>query len=431
MIVLPGDVVQNNEKLTESQPVSFSLREKEGLYSLLTADGSSPSVPGTILVSDDISHLRVADIGQELDQVRVLVKRGAVDGQDAQGMAPCFEVRGYVRSDEGWSPDEVMVVPLREQLFSRLRGILETDVLADQRVFIVGQGSGGQPIDVGLVQSGIMHLDLMDPDRLELGNIMRSVLGLPDLGRYKTIAMADYLLRNKNPHLEIRTWEEKAGEDNVDLLRQRIRESDLVIGATDNRPSKRILNKLCVQEHKVLILAGAFRRAHGGIVQRIRPQESACYQCLLQRFPGQADDQEISSAEQAEGLAYTDRRVPIEPGLATDITAISLLVVKIAIQELLRGKSTTLKSLDEDLTAPLYLWLNRREAGTEYEKLEPLGYHIGGGMHVLQWYGAQLPPHPGCEHCGDFTGELAREHGITVTAEDVKAFAGDEEDMAT
>ena len=427
MIVLPGDLVQNNDRLTESVSVSLSFREKERLYSLLTVEGTLPSVPGTIFVSDDIRHIRVADIGKESDEVRVLVKRGAVDGEDKQGTAPCFEVRGYVRSDEGWSPEEVMVAPIREQLFSRARGLLETDVLADKRVFIVGQGSGGQPISVGLVQSGIMHLDLMDRDRLELGNNMRSVLGLSDIGRFKTLAMVDYL-HNKNPYLEVRTWEQKAGEDNVDLLRQLIRQSDLVIGATDNRPSKRLLNKLCVQEHKVLILAGAFRRAHGGIVQRIRPHDSACYQCLLQRLPGQADDQEISSAEQAAGLAYTDRLVPIEPGLATDIVPISVLVVKIAIQELLRGQSTTLKSLDQDLVAPLYLWLNRREAGTEYEKLEPLEYHIGGGMHVLQWYGAPLPRHPGCEHCGDFTGELAREHGITVTPEDVKAFGGDQED---
>ena len=55
-------------------------------------------------------------------------------------------------------------------------------------------------------------------------------------------------------------------------------------------------------------------------------------------LPEQAQDQEISNRRAAEGLAYADRPVAIEPGLSTDIAPISLMVVKLAIQELLKDQ---------------------------------------------------------------------------------------------
>jgi hypothetical protein len=79
------------------------------------------------------------------------------------------------------------------------------------------------------------------------------------------------------------------------------------------------------------------------------------------------------------------------------------MVVKLAIQELLRGTETTLRPLDDDLVAPLYLWLNRREPGTQFEKLEPLGFSLGG-LRILRWYGIDLKRDPGCPVCGDFEG---------------------------
>jgi hypothetical protein len=83
------------------------------------------------------------------------------------------------------------------------------------------------------------------------------------------------------------------------------------------------------------------------------------------------------------------------------------MVVKLVIQELLKGTETTLRSLDDDLVAPWLLWLNRREIGTQYENLEPLEFNVGG-MHILRWYGIDVKRHPACPVCGDFEGELAR-----------------------
>jgi hypothetical protein len=130
-------------------------------------------------------------------------------------------------------------------------------------------------------------------------------------------------------------------------------------------------------------------------------------------LPDKAGDEEISNREQAEGLGYTDRPVPIEPGLAIDIEAVCLMGAKIVLQALLKGTETTLRSLDDDLVAPWYLWLNRRELGTQYEKLDPLQFNVDG-MHILRWYGIDVKRHPGCPTCGDFESDFAKRMGIQL-----------------
>ena len=236
----------------------------------------------------------------------------------------------------------------------------------------------------------------------------------------KTDVMKD-LIHDKNPYAVVETSSEKICWDTMESLRGRVQKADLVICATDDRTSKIITNRLCVQEQKPMIIAGAFRRAYGGQVLRVRPGQSLCFQCFLNSLPEQSRDTEITSIEQAEGLAYTDKPVPIEPGLSTDIAPINLMVVKLAIQELLQGTQTTLQSLDEDLVAPLYLWLNRREKETCYADLEPLEYNVDG-MSVLRWYGVNISKDPACPECGDFLAQMQNAHGVKVESEDVEVF---------
>lgn len=415
MINFPGDsvggyVIGNNQ-------VQLVAREDEGLYSLLSISSSLPTVPGTVFVSE-ADPVDVYDIGAESDHVRILIhlERGTLK----EPKITASEVRGYVRRGQKWVKDQVQAIPVREQLFSRFGSLLETDKVANKRILVIGLGSGESPVVHYLVQSGVMLFDLMDQDRLEVANIMRHLLTLADIGRYKTKAMRDFIL-SKNPYAKVRTWEERAGEDNLDQLRRLIQEADIVLCGTDNRPSKLIINRLCVQEQTTCIFATAFTRAYGGQVIRVRPFKSLCYQCFLMTVPEQAMDQEIASEELAQDLAYSDRPVAIEPGLALDIAPLSHMVARLTLMELLRGSETTLDSLYEDLVAPMYLYLNRREADTDYANLEPLEFNIDG-MHVMRWYGVAIPRDPACPHCGDFCGEMGRQHGLTITEKDRQLF---------
>jgi len=179
---------------------------------------------------------------------------------------------------------------------------------------------------------------------------------------------------------------------------------DVVVCATDNRESRMLVNRMSVRNGWSALYAGVFRRAYGGQVMRVLPGLSPCYQCFLSALPEIASDSEVSSDRNANAIAYSDRPVAVEPGISSDIAPVALMVAKICILELLSDRESTLKSLEVDLVAPLYLWLNRREIDTQYVDLEPMATRTDE-LSILRWYGIGLSRQPDCAACGTFAVE--------------------------
>lgn len=427
MIIVSGELLAVPADRDEARDLWFVSWDGGDVYNGLEAGERPGALPGTLFVARDPGPVAVDSLGKEVDRVRVLAVPRRADTSEQHGPRPAAEYAwmGYVRRNAHWEESPVQVIPVKGELFSRLGGLLETDVLADRGVLIAGSGGGAAPIAVELAKSGVARFFLMDHDRLEVGNVSRHIVGLSQVGRYKTNALAD-AIHEVNPYADVRTCEAKVGWDTADVVQREVRQADLVICGIDEQNGRLVLNKICVEQNKPLLIAGAFRRAYGGQVLRVRPRVSLCYQCFLMMLPEKAHDQEVATAEQAQRLAYSDRPVAIEPGLSTDIAPLSQMVVKLAIQELLRGRPTMLGSLDADLAAPWYIWFNRREPKTDAEKLKPLGFEIDG-MHVLRWYGIAIPRRPDCPCCGDFIGETAKSAGIEVTAADLAEFEAQEE----
>ncbi|MCK4341181.1 MAG: ThiF family adenylyltransferase [Phycisphaerae bacterium] len=423
MIVISSDIVESAKGCEASRDLFLGARDNGDVYNALMNEDGPGAVPGTLHVSECDATVPVQTIGKPADRVRVIAFRSPVadDGLPAGPTgAAGVRLQGFVLRDGGWQESPVLCVPVKQELHSRISGLLETDVLKDKCVFEGGLGSGGAPAIMELAKAGVGRFLLMDHDRLEVANITRHIAGLADVGRYKTKVMAE-LIRGKNPDADVQAWETKICWDSIEHVRQCVRTADLVLCGTDEPVSRNILNSVCVEEDTPLIMAGAFRRAYGGQVLRVRPHRSPCYQCFVMSLPDQARDHEIATADQAQRIAYSDRDVPIEPGLSTDIAPISQMVAKLGVQELLQDEPTTMRSLDEDLVAPWYIWINRREQGTEYEKLPPLGFSLDG-FRILRWYGIELERRPDCPCCGDFIGHVAHEEGIEVAAEDLAAF---------
>lgn len=300
--------------------------------------------------------------------------------------------------DRALRPLAATIVPARADVFDRVRGVLETDVLRDRSVAVLGLGSGGSVVVRELARSGVGEFVLVDHDRLEVDNVCRHECGLRDVGRLKTNAVRDLVL-DRNPDAQVTTLDLRISSETMDELAAAVAGVDLVVCATDNRESRLLVNRMCVLGSLPALFAGVFRRAYGGQVLRYLPGLSPCYQCFVSALPVMAGDHEVASAEQAQRIAYTDRPVAVEPGLATDIAPIALLMAKLAVQELLSGRQTSLSSLDEDLVAPLYLWLNRREADTGYEGWAPMGIGVDE-TSVLRWYGIGLSRAEDCPACG-------------------------------
>ena len=304
---------------------------------------------------------------------------------------------------QGSLPTQInlLVPPTKDEIFSRINGIYETGILSDKKVLIIGLGSGGSPVALELVKQGVQNFILVDHDKLETSNISRHICGLSDLGRYKTKAVAD-ILRNKNPYANIITHEINIVEESNEFRKALLRDVDLVICGTDNRESKMIINRICIENNKICIYGGAFRRAYGGQVFKVIPHKTLCYQCFISQLPALAEDYEISNIDQANRIAYSDKLVPIEPGLSTDIAPISNFISKLVILELLKNEKHTLSSLYEDLSEALYIWFNRRESNTGWDdKLIPLQDNIDD-MSILRWYGIATEKNTHCSVCGTF-----------------------------
>jgi molybdopterin/thiamine biosynthesis adenylyltransferase len=325
-----------------------------------------------------------------------------------------FTLKGYDHHDGRVVPLDVAIVEVQPALSERRAGLLENTVLDDRSIVCFGLGTGGAYAAIELAKCGVRRFTLVDPDRLSVGNVSRHPGGISQVGRYKVNVVRDAILE-KNPDAQVFVYPIAVSPEKLEDIRSLIRGANLVICGTDNRPSKLLINQLCIEENVAAVYGGAFRRAYGGQVLRVRPRVSPCQQCFISAMPDEAADVEISSPTEADAVAYSDRPVAVEPGLSLDVLPIANFLTKLALMELLEGKPTSLDILRRDFSAPWYLWLNRPEPGTQYAGMPPLSDSIDE-MTINRWYGVEFERDTACPACGDFLGTMAAAHGIDLDA---------------
>ncbi len=295
-------------------------------------------------------------------------------------------------------------VPDKSNLYTRSKGLIEVGALEKKNVLIVGLGSGGACIAVELAKAGVGNFSLLDFDRLELHNIARHIAGVNELGRLKTNIVRDAIL-SKNPYAKIDTYPVDMLAE-PELIERLVKETDLVIAATDSLSSRYVLNSLIIKHGKVGLFGRAVTRAEGGDVLRVRPG-GPCYACLKgSQWYTQEDEITDLRRARATGIipAYTseeDANAMVQVGLATDIAPINTMVVKLAIQELSRGTDCVISSLDEELNYDFYMWANRREL--HFANWAPFNNNPGKKKPtILQWYGVKFPKNCDCHECKNF-----------------------------
>jgi molybdopterin/thiamine biosynthesis adenylyltransferase len=311
---------------------------------------------------------------------------------------------------QGGRRAQVAFADVQPELATRRSGILETTILRDKSVLCLGVGTGGAHAAIELAKCGVGHFVLVDRDRLSVGNVARHPGGISQVGRFKVHVLRD-LIHDKNPDAKVQAYPIDLNFGSQERLKELIDEADVVICGTDNRPSKLMINRLCVEANVVAIYGGAFRRAYGGQVQRVHPRQSPCFECFVAAMPDTASDVEVSSAADAADIAYSDRPVAVAPGLSLDVLPIANMVTKLALMELVADKQTSLSILKKDYEAPWYLWLNKPEPGTQYASLPPLS-ESSDEMTINRWYGIYLDRDTACPVCGDFISTIAASYGL-------------------
>ncbi|MCP5046293.1 MAG: NAD(P)H-binding protein [bacterium] len=152
-------------------------------------------------------------------------------------------------------------------------------VLLSSKVAVIGCGALGTHIAANLARAGIGHIRIMDRDIVELNNLQRQTLfDESDVGQTKVEA-AGKKLRMINSEITVEALVKDLHNRNIEEL---IRDFHLVVDATDNIPTRMILNDACIKAGIPWIYAGVIKAE--GMVMSILP-EGPCLRCLMPDIP--------------------------------------------------------------------------------------------------------------------------------------------------
>ena len=184
-----------------------------------------------------------------------------------------------------------------EQLDRYSRHIIMDDVgpegqaaLLSSSVLVVGAGGLGAPVLQYLAAAGVGRLGIADDDRVELSNLQRQVIhGTDDVGGKKVDSAAEFV-ESLNPDIDVERHDVRVTVDNVMDL---IDGYDVVVDASDNFPTRFLLNDACTIAG-VPLSHGAVYRFEGQVTTFTGGQP--CYRCLFPEAPPEGAVPDCSTA---------------------------------------------------------------------------------------------------------------------------------------
>ncbi len=205
--------------------------------------------------------------------------------------------------------------------------------LLKSKVLIIGTGGLGSPVALYLAAAGIGTLGLVDPDVVELSNLQRQIIhSTKDLGRPKVLSGIE-TINNLNPDVEVVTYQEALSSANItDIINDR--DYDFMIDATDNFPTKFLINDVCVLLRKPFSHAG-ISQLYGQTMTYV-PGKGPCYRCVFQNPPPVKENPDGSE----KGV------LGVIPGVVGTIQATEAIKFLLGIGELLTGKLLIFCALD-------------------------------------------------------------------------------------
>ncbi len=158
-------------------------------------------------------------------------------------------------------------------------------------VLVVGAGGLGVPAAVHLATAGVGRIGLVDGDTVELANLHRQFLySTEDVGMNKVDVATDRLTK-LNANVEVVPHKTRLDSSNA----VRVLEGyNVVIDATDNFPSRYLINDVCVMLGKPDVYASVLRLE--GQASVFFPPAGPCYRCL---YPVPPPPNEVQSCDQA------------------------------------------------------------------------------------------------------------------------------------
>lgn len=254
----------------------------------------------------------------------------------SNGSSPCSDGFCGIRTENGidfyFNEKKLNVESygLYQSIFSRNKGILETDVMKQKRVVILGCGSVGSLVAMELARAGVENFVLADADIIEYHNICRHQCGIEDVGDLKVNALKRKL-KNINPKVNVITFEGIVQNLPKDILDEFcVPNETIFVGCADNRIADVYTNRISIYYQASFISIGFWERAYAGeIFYHIPGRGMPCYECAL------GDGGNLSGRVQANHHIYSNQEnvegIKFEPGISVDINFITSIGIKLII----------------------------------------------------------------------------------------------------
>lgn len=219
---------------------------------------------------------------------------------------------------------------LKQDVFSRNSGILETDVMNDKHAVIIGCGSVGSLVALELARAGVGHFFLVDTDTLEYHNVCRHQCGIEDVGDLKVNALKRRI-QAINPWAEVLCSATQFQNTPKAMLDEFCLAGEtLFVGCGDNRASDVYANRIAIYYGAAFLSIGFWERAAAGeVFYHIPGKGLPCYECAL------GGGSEVSGRSIANHHVYSNEedlaKVTFEPGISTDISFVTIVGVKLAL----------------------------------------------------------------------------------------------------
>jgi adenylyltransferase/sulfurtransferase len=156
--------------------------------------------------------------------------------------------------------------------------------LLKAKILVIGSGGLGSPVLFYLAAAGVGNIGVMDFDKVELSNLQRQIIhNSSDIDRAK-VQSAKEKINKLNPEINFEIFEEKATLESLENIAKNY---DYILDATDNFPTRFVINEFAFKAKKPLIFAAV--KAFSGQISVFKPYENnnPCYSCFNPNIVGE------------------------------------------------------------------------------------------------------------------------------------------------
>jgi molybdopterin/thiamine biosynthesis adenylyltransferase len=149
--------------------------------------------------------------------------------------------------------------------------------LLQAKVLVIGAGGLGSPALLYLAAAGVGNIGIIDDDTVELSNLQRQIIHNYNDLEEKKVKSAQEKINLLNCDINLEIYPKRA---TLDSLSQIVPNYDFILDATDNFPSRFVINEICHKLQKPLIFAAV--KGFLGQVSTFKSYQNnnPCYACF-------------------------------------------------------------------------------------------------------------------------------------------------------